>query len=68
MGVWKMKKVMGKVALVAGLIGGLVFGAFLNDSMIKVAQKDEGKVAIRVLDKDGNSLTGLAGVIKDRSV
>jgi hypothetical protein len=63
-----MKKVMGKVALVAGLIGGLVFGAFLSDSAIKVAQKDEGKVAICVLDKDGNSLTGLAGVIKDRSV
>jgi hypothetical protein len=63
-----MKKVMGKVALVAGLIGGLVFGAFLSDSVVKVAQKDDVKSIVNTVDRDGNQLAGLAGVVKDRSV
>ena len=64
-----MKKMVGRFALVAGLIGGLVFGAFLSDWIIKVTQKDNSKTVIcAMIGRDSNSLEGLAGVIKDRSV
>ena len=63
-----MKKIIGKFTLVAGLIGGLVFGAFLSDGIIKVAQKNSDKTTICTVDKDSNRLAGLAGVVKDRSV
>ncbi|HEW91682.1 MAG TPA: hypothetical protein ENF81_03985 [Thermotogaceae bacterium] len=63
-----MKKMVGRFALVAGLIGGLVFGAFLSDGIIKVAQKNSDKTTICTVDKDSNRLAGLAGLVKDRSV